>query len=232
MKRIWSPLLIVAMILGSSLTVQAMQTALTDFGTAEGDVYARFEGNGLYTEESTITDGSGEIVLNDETTLKIEGVSDDVAGVKGLMFPETETELWDWIETCLADDLKSRKILSLTFIDKEGENAKSQTAKVSISVDSENENWVIYGIDANGSVRKLVVDAKNGQVDFTADGSDYYVLAKEKEIPETEEPTTEAPSIEEDGSDTGDEAKPILWMALFVASVAGISFAIVKKRSV
>lgn len=170
MRRILSILLIFILALSMSLTVFAAE------GDKNIDVYAKYEDNtkGIYWAD--IQDGSANVIA-DGATISVSGATSVAKVLEIFPVPASESEALDWMgnQTSKHGTLSHAYIISL--VDADGNKTSASGVSITITCPHCNGDEIVIGLNTNGM--STPIDTNNGN--FTANGSDYYIVAEKSQ---------------------------------------------------
>ena len=168
MKRIGILALALCMLCSSTLT--AFATEEKQIG-----VYAEYAKTAIRVTES-LENREASVELEEGIRVEVTNAPAKAATVSVIWIPETE-DAWKWLESCLTEDMVLQGAYGVALADEEGEPVSNRGTKLSVPGEAD---MVLYGISADGSVTSPACYFADGCSQFTADGSDYYVFAREK----------------------------------------------------
>lgn len=162
-----------------------------------GDVYARFASGAVLWEEAVVNNGTAVVTTEDGYTITVTGIPVGAVFLKGLTIPSSETSAWDWMADCIGEKYKIQDVFNLYFEDENGNRINADG--VQITIQKYDRDDIIFSINTTGRAEELDYVYENGMIRFTADGSDYYVLAKKAsaaDLADPEEPAvTDKPAM-------------------------------------
>lgn len=208
MKRFFAFFLTWTMIACFTLPCHAegASSSKTD-NSVTGDVYARFSSGAILWEDAAVNNGTAVVTTEDGYTITVTGIPAEAVFLKGLTIPSTETYAWDWVADCIGEKYKIQGVFEFYFEDENGNRINSDGVQVTIQ-DYDND-CVICSVSTTGQTEELDYVYENGMIRFTADGSDYYVLAKKVSAADSadlEETTVEEKPVITDKSTVKDKS--------------------------
>lgn len=151
------------------------------------DIYVKIERNeeGMYP--APITEGAAETTLEDGTAVSVTGIPEEAVRLMVVPVPETETEAWEWIESCMTEVADPVHTFAIYFEDQDGKRIDAEGAVVTLDCPHCQAVPVVCSLDTDGTVHILTAMSRTRStaVTFTTDGSSYYVMAEEIQTPDT-----------------------------------------------
>lgn len=154
-------------------------------GYAAGDVYARFIKNTQW-EEASVISGTAAVTTDDGYVVTVTGIPSEAVVLKVFSIPPSESSAREWMEGCIDGKYDIEAAFDIWFEDTDGNRILADGVQISIKK-CENDS-ILFSLSTAGQNKELESIKENGVIQFTADGSSYYVLAKEVSAAEPLDP--------------------------------------------
>ena len=178
MKKLTTILIAIMLLLSCSMTAFAAEDHLDESKTqTDIGVYAKTEYSIEGVHSAPIADGEAVVVTDDGTTVTVEDAPEGAMRLVVIPVPETETEAWEWIESCLRDKADPVHTFNIYFEDEYGNRRAAEGAVITIDGLHCDSIPVVCSLDTDGTVLMLASSSAQSAVTFTTDGSPYYVMA-------------------------------------------------------
>lgn len=168
--------LILALVLMTFLAITSYASEVPEIENdgMTGDVYAKYV-NAVERNEIPVQNGSAA-VIEGGYTVSVSGAPANAAFLRVISIPTGETAAWNWIAECIDDNITILSILDIYFEDIDGNRINA--SGVPVTVTGADEDTVVFAVATNGNAVELSRNFADGRLSFTANGSNYYVLAK------------------------------------------------------
>lgn len=163
------------------------------------DVYARNVSGNVACSTVPVINGKAQCMLEDGRTIIVIQAPDHADVLKVTEIPESETEAWNWIKSCLTNRITVCAVYDIYFEDTEGKRINADGTEIMLSTALYGQK--VYSVSVDGQSNLLESTLIDGSVAFVADGSHYYVLTNDER---------NTNSTEEQKDDSGvDTEKPV-----------------------
>ena len=185
------------------------------------DVSGRFSSD-IQWKEVPVNDGSAVVTTDDGYTVTVTGIPAEAVIIKVFSILSSETFARDWMDECISEEYDIQSAFDIYFEDA-SEN-RINADGVQIIIEECDNDCITFSISITNQVEKLDNINENGAVRFTANGSNYYVLAKkvsvEKPVDSDEGTVSEnSASPELPRSPATDDNNPVMfWHILSIVS--------------
>ncbi len=169
--------LIIGVLFATALPVQAEENPQQNM---QGDVYARYVGESR-PQDSLIVDGAADVVTSDGYRISVSGAPSQAFILKAYSIPSSETEAWGWASGCLNNKTKMLCMMDIYFEDAAGNRINANDVKITVSSPTGTQ---VYSLTTAGHTTKLHSAETSVGMQFTANGSHYYILVLRKSAPE------------------------------------------------
>lgn len=175
MKKLLTVILTLVLLLSCSTVCFAAEES----DTYTADVYAKYIGNSAKTE-IVVPDGADEIKvqLPDGTEIVVEDIPDDVYTLVIFPIPADEKEAHAWFTEVTSGKGTEIAPYEIYFVTAAGDKLVPNGAEITMGVPDSIDQPIVLAVDKNNTVTELATAVKDGKITFTADDSDYYVLAE------------------------------------------------------
>lgn len=212
MKKCCHVLLVLALLF--ALVYPSYAAQLAGAGSLSGDVYAKYSSQTPW-DEAPLTDGAATVVTEGGYTVSVSGAEDsDGLWLRVVEIPASETAVWDWLGGCLGKKLSAKAVFEVYFVDADG--VRSNAEGVVVTLSPVPDDVQLCSVTTEGLVRRLEPTRVEKSLQFTADGSNYYVLTQ---------------AVPDDAAKTGDAAQPMLWAVVALTSAAALLLCGRKKHT-
>ena len=170
MKRLFAIFLIWTITIGVTLPCYAAGDS------AERDVFAKFVSD-FQWENASVKDGTAMITVKDGYTVTVTDIPSEAVILKVFSISSSETSAWEWISNCIGERYNVQAAFDIYFEDAGGN--RMNVDDIQITIQSCDSNCVVFSVSTLGQIAILDSTNKKGILQFMADGSNYYILAKE-----------------------------------------------------
>jgi len=213
MKRILSSIVVLLIFLSCSVNCYAAEYE----ETYTGDVYGKYNyysNKGIYTAISN--DGIYEVITDNGVQIRVNNSKDDLTLVVH-QIPQDEKECYDWLESCVPQDVISFTPYDIYYIDATGKRVElSSNTKITISKSHSNET--VLWLSCDGTTTNLANTVNNDMLTFKTKSIGGYYLSCEN-ISETQSPQT------------GDVSNIHFWTLLLIISAVMLIITTRKYRA-
>lgn len=175
MRKILIFLLATILLANISLPCYANEVSGEEGESVTGDVYAKYVST-VERDEIPVVDSNAESTTDDGYTISITGAPDNAVVLRVVPIPSAETAAWRWFAECIGSENTILSIFDIYFEDANGKRINADGVKISIS--SVSDEITVFSVTTSGNAAELNCTTANSSITFTANGSHYYVLAK------------------------------------------------------
>lgn len=180
MKRLFTFFLTCILIAGLALPCYAASGYIDKKdGYAAGDVYARFVKNTQW-EEKTVISGTAAVTTDDGYAVTVTGIPSEAVVLKVFSIPPSESSAREWMEDCIGGEYDIEAAFDIWFEDTDGNHILADG--VQIFIQKCVSDSILFSLSTTGQNEKLYSIKENGGIQFTANGSSYYVLVKDVSV--------------------------------------------------
>lgn len=216
MKRLFAIFTIWIMIASFTLPCYTVKASVNEKeDSVIGDVLAHFVRNTQW-EEATVKNGKAVVTTDDGYTITVTGIPTEAVILRVFSIPFSETSVRAWIVDCIGKQYNVQAAFDIWFVDANGNRINADGAQITIQKCE--RGCTIFSISTTSQTEKLNNACKNGTVQFIADGSNYYALAKMASVAEKADSDNLAVSDKHTSPITGDDGYGMLWFVLASAS--------------
>lgn len=208
MRKILIFLLTIILLVGIALPCYAIEVSGEVGDSVTGNVYAKYV-SVVERDEIPVVDGNEETTTDDGYTISITGAPDNAVVLRVVPIPSAETAAWRWFAECIGSEKTILSIFDIYFEDANGKRINADGVKISIS--SVSGEITVFSVTTIGNAVELSCTTANSSITFTANGSHYYVLAKNENTDLTpdnnvtiEDPEGGDVEISDENPETGD----------------------------
>lgn len=230
MRRIFSAVLFILLVLGICLPVYAQEGSQQSNAV---DVIIKYMQNDEISK-IPIKNGQGSTVI-DNVTIQVSEAPEEAAFLVIYSIPPEETEVWNWFADCLADDGSLILPYYIYFLDQEGNKIKAAGTRITLQSVFNAQNGAVFSVAENGKTTELESTGitETTSISFLTDENLYYALI-EKEIetgtilPDEEWNETNLGHTAQTGDDTN--LKPAGYLTVALATLV-VLFLCARKAS-
>ncbi len=201
MRKWIAVLLTLALALSCGITAFAAESD----DTTEIGVYAKAEYNVEGVHPAPIDDGKADVTTDDGVSVSVTDAPKGSLTLMVIPVPETEKEVWEWIEDCMKGKADPVHTFDIHFLDQDGKRLDADGAVVTLNCPHCQSTPVVCSLDSDGTVHILSASAQDKSVTFTTNGSTYYIMAEELHSVEVEDKPGGDVVIDNPNPETGDD---------------------------